>query len=90
MIKVFRLILKMVTDKKVICKQPVKLCVYYEIQCIEFLYRQVDTRDKMCLWTPLMRVAIINGNASVAAVLLKAGADVNVRDKAGKTPLMVQ
>ncbi|XP_057199689.1 fibronectin type 3 and ankyrin repeat domains 1 protein [Triplophysa rosa] len=49
---------------------------------------EVDIRDKVFLWTPLMRVAIISGSAAVAAVLLKAGADANVRDKAGKTPLM--
>lgn len=45
--------------------------------------------DKVSLWTPLMRVSAISGNAAVASVLLQAGADVNVRDKAGKTPLMV-
>lgn len=45
--------------------------------------------DKVSLWTPLMRVSAISGNAAVASVLLQAGADVNGRDKAGKTPLMV-
>lgn len=45
--------------------------------------------DKVSLWTPLMRVSAISGNTAVASVLLQAGADVNVRDKAGKTPLMV-
>ncbi|XP_016140531.1 fibronectin type 3 and ankyrin repeat domains protein 1-like [Sinocyclocheilus grahami] len=43
----------------------------------------------LSLWTPLMRVSTISGNAAVASILLQAGADVNVRDKAGKTPLMV-
>lgn len=45
--------------------------------------------DKVSLWTPLMRVSAISGNAAAASILLQAGADVNVRDKAGKTPLMV-
>ncbi|XP_051724288.1 fibronectin type 3 and ankyrin repeat domains protein 1-like [Ctenopharyngodon idella] len=50
---------------------------------------KVDVMDKVSLWTPLMRVSAISGNAAVASVLLQAGAEVNVRDKAGKTPLMV-
>uniref|UniRef100_A0A8C1ZKA8 Fibronectin type III and ankyrin repeat domains 1 n=1 Tax=Cyprinus carpio TaxID=7962 RepID=A0A8C1ZKA8_CYPCA len=50
---------------------------------------EVDVMDKVSLWTPLMRVSAISGNAAVASILLQAGADVNVRDKAGKTPLMV-
>lgn len=45
--------------------------------------------DKVSLWTPLMRVSAISGNAAAASILLQAGADVNVRDKAGKTTLMV-
>lgn len=40
-------------------------------------------------WTPLMRVSAVSGNQSVASVLIGAGADVNVKDKDGKTPLMV-
>ncbi|XP_067311391.1 fibronectin type 3 and ankyrin repeat domains protein 1-like [Pseudorasbora parva] len=50
---------------------------------------EVDVTDKVSLWTPLMRVSAISGNAAVASTLLQAGADVNVRDKDGKTPLMV-
>ncbi|KAK2878411.1 hypothetical protein Q8A67_019202 [Cirrhinus molitorella] len=50
---------------------------------------EVDVMDKVSLWTPLMRVSAISGNAAVASVLLRSGADVNIRDKAGKTPLMV-
>uniref|UniRef100_A0A673N8X1 Fibronectin type 3 and ankyrin repeat domains protein 1-like n=1 Tax=Sinocyclocheilus rhinocerous TaxID=307959 RepID=A0A673N8X1_9TELE len=50
---------------------------------------EVDVMDKVSLWTPLMRVSAISGNAAVASILLQAGADVNIRDKAGKTPLMV-
>ena len=37
-----------------------------------------------------MRVSALSGNAAVASLLIGAGADVNVRDKDGKTPLMVQ
>uniref|UniRef100_A0A671NIW3 Fibronectin type 3 and ankyrin repeat domains protein 1-like n=1 Tax=Sinocyclocheilus anshuiensis TaxID=1608454 RepID=A0A671NIW3_9TELE len=50
---------------------------------------EVDVMDKVSLWTPLMCVSAISGNAAVASILLQAGADVNIRDKAGKTPLMV-
>nr|XP_055028011.1 fibronectin type 3 and ankyrin repeat domains protein 1 isoform X2 [Misgurnus anguillicaudatus]XP_055028012.1 fibronectin type 3 and ankyrin repeat domains protein 1 isoform X2 [Misgurnus anguillicaudatus] len=50
---------------------------------------EVDMRDKISYWTPLMRVSATSGNPEVAAILLQAGADVNVRDKPGKTPLMV-
>ncbi|XP_016323378.1 fibronectin type 3 and ankyrin repeat domains protein 1-like [Sinocyclocheilus anshuiensis] len=50
---------------------------------------EVRGRVFLSLWTPLMRVSAISGNAAVASILLQAGADVNVRDKAGKTPLMV-
>uniref|UniRef100_A0A671NEW3 Fibronectin type 3 and ankyrin repeat domains protein 1-like n=1 Tax=Sinocyclocheilus anshuiensis TaxID=1608454 RepID=A0A671NEW3_9TELE len=49
---------------------------------------EVDVMDKVSLWTPLMCVSAISGNAAVASILLQAGADVNIRDKAGKTPLM--
>uniref|UniRef100_A0A8C1ZB49 Fibronectin type III and ankyrin repeat domains 1 n=1 Tax=Cyprinus carpio TaxID=7962 RepID=A0A8C1ZB49_CYPCA len=41
------------------------------------------------LWTPLMRVSAISGNAAVTSIILQAGADVYVLDKAGKTPIMV-
>lgn len=50
---------------------------------------QVDVRDTVSEWTPLMRVSAMSGNAAVASLLIQAGADVNVRDKDGKTPLMV-
>lgn len=40
-------------------------------------------------WTPLLRVSAVSGNQKVASLLIDAGADVNVKDKDGKTPLMV-
>ncbi|XP_052386097.1 fibronectin type 3 and ankyrin repeat domains 1 protein-like isoform X2 [Carassius gibelio] len=50
---------------------------------------EVDVLDKVSLWTPLMRVSAIIGKAAVTSILLQAEADVKVRDKAGKTPLIV-
>jgi ankyrin repeat protein len=51
---------------------------------------QVDVMDTGCGWTPLMRVSAVSGNQKVALLLIEAGADVNVKDKDGKTPLMVR
>lgn len=50
---------------------------------------QVDVVDAGSGWTPLMRVCAVSGNRSVACLLIEAGADVNAKDKDGKTPLMV-
>ncbi|XP_062319718.1 fibronectin type 3 and ankyrin repeat domains protein 1 [Osmerus eperlanus] len=50
---------------------------------------ELDIRDGVSQWTPLMRVSAVSGNPSVASLLIRAGADVNARDKDGKTPLMV-
>ncbi|XP_066529772.1 fibronectin type 3 and ankyrin repeat domains protein 1-like isoform X4 [Hoplias malabaricus] len=50
---------------------------------------ELDVRDTVSHWTPLMRVSAMSGNAAVASLLIRARADVNVRDKNGKTPLMV-
>ncbi|XP_038629678.1 fibronectin type 3 and ankyrin repeat domains protein 1 isoform X2 [Scyliorhinus canicula] len=50
---------------------------------------KVDSTDGHSSWTPLMRVAALTGNAEVASVLIKAGANVNIQDKMGKTPLMI-
>ncbi|XP_048090138.1 fibronectin type 3 and ankyrin repeat domains protein 1 isoform X3 [Alosa alosa] len=50
---------------------------------------KVDVRDSVSYWTPLMRVSAVSGDAEMAALLIRAGADVNVRDRDGKTPLMV-
>ncbi|XP_036378498.1 fibronectin type 3 and ankyrin repeat domains protein 1 isoform X2 [Megalops cyprinoides] len=50
---------------------------------------EVDARDSVSFWTPLMRVSAVSGNPAVASLLIRAGADVNARDKDGKTPLMV-
>ncbi|XP_015428082.1 PREDICTED: fibronectin type 3 and ankyrin repeat domains protein 1 [Myotis davidii] len=50
---------------------------------------QVDATDAGSGWTPLMRVSAVSGSERVASLLIEAGADVNVKDKDGKTPLMV-
>ncbi|KAB1271757.1 Fibronectin type 3 and ankyrin repeat domains protein 1 [Camelus dromedarius] len=50
---------------------------------------EVDVVDACSRWTPLMRVSAVSGNQKVASLLIDAGADVNVKDKDGKTPLMV-
>ncbi|XP_038934758.1 fibronectin type 3 and ankyrin repeat domains 1 protein isoform X2 [Rattus norvegicus] len=50
---------------------------------------EVDVVDTGSGWTPLMRVSAVTGSQKVASLLIEAGADVNVRDKDGKTPLMV-
>ncbi|KAM9617490.1 LOW QUALITY PROTEIN: fibronectin type 3 and ankyrin repeat domains protein 1 [Trichechus inunguis] len=50
---------------------------------------EVDVVDTGSGWTPLMRVSAVSGNQKVASLLIEAGADVNVKDKDGKTPLMV-
>ncbi|XP_066549225.1 fibronectin type 3 and ankyrin repeat domains 1 protein [Amia ocellicauda] len=50
---------------------------------------EVDVKGAISKWTPLMRVSALTGDASIAALLVKAGADVNTRDRDGKTPLMV-
>ena len=36
-----------------------------------------------------MRVSAVTGSQKVASLLIEAGADVNIKDKDGKTPLMV-
>lgn len=53
------------------------------------LATQVDVVDTGSGWTPLMRVSAMTGSQKVASLLIEAGADVNVKDKDGKTPLMV-
>nr|XP_033796630.1 fibronectin type 3 and ankyrin repeat domains protein 1 isoform X2 [Geotrypetes seraphini] len=49
---------------------------------------KVDVKDSHLEWTPLMRVSSITGNSDVASCLIEAGADINVKDKNGKSPLM--
>ncbi|XP_070608592.1 fibronectin type 3 and ankyrin repeat domains protein 1 [Erythrolamprus reginae] len=50
---------------------------------------EVDPRDSGIEWTPLFRLCALSGKTDVAIILINAGADVNVKDKDGKTPLMV-
>lgn len=49
---------------------------------------RVDIKDETSGWTPLMRVAAVNGNVNVAKVLIHHGANVHTMDKEGKTTLM--
>uniref|UniRef100_A0A8C6VLQ9 Fibronectin type III and ankyrin repeat domains 1 n=1 Tax=Naja naja TaxID=35670 RepID=A0A8C6VLQ9_NAJNA len=50
---------------------------------------EVDSRDSGLEWTPLLRLCALSGKTDVATILINAGANVNVKDKDGKTPLMV-
>ncbi|KAI8512524.1 Multidrug resistance-associated protein 4 [Branchiostoma belcheri] len=50
---------------------------------------EVDVKDYKSGWTPLFRVAALNGDPQIAQLLIQAGADVNRKDKDGKTPLMI-
>ncbi|XP_053244896.1 fibronectin type 3 and ankyrin repeat domains protein 1 isoform X1 [Podarcis raffonei] len=62
------------------------------VDVIEWMVKdgcQIDPKDTGLEWTPLMRLCAITGKADVATTLLDAGADVNAKDKDGKTPLMV-
>ncbi|XP_037660983.1 fibronectin type 3 and ankyrin repeat domains protein 1 isoform X2 [Choloepus didactylus] len=49
---------------------------------------EVDVVDAGSGWTPLMRVSAVSGSQKVASLLIEAGADVNMKDRDGKTPLM--
>ena len=44
----------------------------------------VNLPDRGSLWTPLLRCAATHGNADVARLLLKKGANVNQKDRDGK------
>ncbi|XP_040217366.1 fibronectin type 3 and ankyrin repeat domains protein 1 isoform X1 [Rana temporaria] len=50
---------------------------------------EVDSRDRHLKWTPLMRVSAVTGNTDIARSLIRAGAEVNAKDRDGKSPLMV-
>nr|XP_031529887.1 fibronectin type 3 and ankyrin repeat domains protein 1 isoform X2 [Vicugna pacos] len=71
----------------IICKPGIK----NTYRCLTFRTKRgnVDVVDAGSGWTPLMRVSAVSGNQKVASLLIDAGADVNVKDKDGKTPLMV-
>lgn len=53
------------------------------------LYHQIDVVDFSSKWTPLMRCCAMSGHVEVARELFFAGADVEKKDKDGKTALMV-
>ena len=48
----------------------------------------IEARDEMCDWTPLILAAGRNSNPESIKTLLKAGADIEASDKFGQTPLM--
>ncbi|XP_008104963.2 fibronectin type 3 and ankyrin repeat domains protein 1 isoform X2 [Anolis carolinensis] len=50
---------------------------------------EVDPKDTGLEWTPLMRLCALTGKTDVATLFIDAGASVNIRDKDGKTPLMI-
>ncbi|GAB1603886.1 hypothetical protein Ahia01_000669900, partial [Argonauta hians] len=49
----------------------------------------VNIRDKVTGWTPLIRCASLSGKKMVALTLIRNGANVNIQDNSGKTCLMV-
>lgn len=49
----------------------------------------VNIKDTGSQWTPLLRCAAVNGNADIARLLIKNGADVDACDGDGKTALMI-
>ncbi|XP_041477004.1 fibronectin type 3 and ankyrin repeat domains protein 1-like [Lytechinus variegatus] len=50
---------------------------------------KIDEKDSSSEWTPLMRCAAMGGNHEIGEILLLAGANVNMKDKDHKTPLMI-
>lgn len=50
---------------------------------------QINVVDFSSKWTPLMRCCAMSGNVEVARELFFAGAEVEKKDKDGKTALMV-
>jgi len=50
---------------------------------------QVDIQDLTSGWTPLMRLASMNGNVKIARTLIQYGADINALDNDKKSILMM-
>ena len=48
----------------------------------------IDEPDHRSGWSPLMRLVAVNGNSTIAKLLIDCGADVNYKDNSGKTVLM--
>lgn len=48
----------------------------------------VDEEDSRSGWSPLMRLATVNGSVTIAKMLIDRGANVNFKDKSGKLILM--
>ncbi|CAD5125524.1 DgyrCDS13731 [Dimorphilus gyrociliatus] len=62
------------------------------VEIIEFMVKQggdVNWKDDQNNWTPLLRLASVSGKVNVGRKLLELGADLNAKDKDGKTALMI-
>lgn len=79
------------------CDKSGSFIIHYAIDggnldCIQWLLLDginVNTKDVSFGWTPLIRAACINSTKEVAELLMKFGADINSKDKDGKTALMI-
>ena len=49
----------------------------------------VNAKDDLNGWTPLLRAAAVNSTAEVASVLIRYDAKIDVIDKQMKTPIMI-
>jgi ankyrin repeat protein len=49
----------------------------------------VNAKDDLNGWTPLLRAAAVNSTAEVASVLIRYDAKIDVVDKQMKTPIMI-
>lgn len=62
------------------------------VNAVEYLLMDgvdINTKDKMNGWTPLLRGASINCSYEIASILLRFKADVNVLDKENKNALLI-
>ena len=50
---------------------------------------EIDARDFVSGWTPLLRCAAMSSNVMAGGALIELGADIDACDKESKTPLMM-